>query len=71
MKSTTIQVVIQDQIPITTNTDIAIDKINVGKGKVKARTGLIEWNIKLEPKAHKNFDFEYRIKFNKNRQLNL
>jgi uncharacterized protein (TIGR02231 family) len=71
MKSTAIQVVIQDQIPITTNTDIAIDKINVGKGKVKARTGLIEWNIKLEPKAHKNFDFEYRIKFNKNRQLNI
>ncbi len=71
MKSTAVQVVIQDQIPITTDTDIVIDKINVGKGKVKARTGLIEWNIKLEPKAHKTFDFDYRIKFNKNRQLNI
>jgi len=71
MKSSQIEVVIQDQIPITTNSDIVIDKINVGKGKLKERTGLIEWKVKLNPKDKKTFDFDYRIKFDKSKQINI
>ena len=71
MKSSEVEVVIQDQIPITTNTDIIIDKINAGKGKLKARTGLIEWKTLLKPKDQKTYDFEYRIKFDKDKQINI
>lgn len=71
MKSSEVEVVIQDQIPITTNTDIIIDKINAGKGKLKARTGLIEWKTVLKPKDQKTYDFEYRIKFDKDKQINI
>jgi len=71
MKSSQIEVVIQDQIPITTNSDIVIDKINVGKGKLIERTGLIEWKVKLNPKDKKTFDFDYRIKFDKSKQINI
>ena len=71
MKSSQVEVVIQDQIPITTNSDIIIDKINAGKGKLKARTGLIEWKTILKSKEQKTFDFDYRIKFNKDKQINI
>ncbi len=71
MKSSEVEVVIQDQIPITTNTDIMIDKINVGKGKLKARTGLIQWKTVLKPKDQKTYDFDYRIKFDKDKQINI
>ena len=71
MKSSQVKVVIQDQIPITTNSDIIIDKINAGKGKLKARTGLIEWKTILKSKEQKTYDFDYRIKFNKDKQINI
>ena len=71
MKSSQVEVVIQDQIPITTNSDIIIDKINAGKGKLKARTGLIEWKTILKSKEQKTYDFDYRIKFNKDKQMNI
>jgi len=71
MKSTQVEVVIQDQIPITTNEDIVIDKINAGKGKLKQRTGLIEWKTILKPTNQKTYNFEYRIKFDKNKQINI
>jgi uncharacterized protein (TIGR02231 family) len=71
MKSSQIEIVIQDQVPITTDEDIIIDKINVGKGKLTDRTGLIEWKIKLNPKDKKTFDFDYRIKFDKTKQINI
>ena len=71
MKSSQVEVVIQDQIPITTNSDIIIDKINAGKGKLKARTGLIEWKTILKSREQKTYDFDYRIKFNKDKQINI
>lgn len=71
MKSSQIEVVIQDQIPITTDSNIEIDKINLGKGELQDRTGMIEWKVKLAPKDKKTFDFDYRIKFNKGRQINI
>ena len=71
MKSSQIEIVIQDQVPITTDEDIIIDKINVGKVKLTDITGLIEWKIKLNPKDKKTFDFDYRIKFDKTKQINI
>ena len=71
MKSSQVEVVIQDQIPITTNSDIIIDKINAGKGKLKTRTGRIEWKTILKSREQKTYDFDYRIKFNKDKQINI
>ena len=71
MKSSPVEVVIQDQIPITTDSNIEIDKVNLGKANLQDRTGLIEWKVKLAPKDKKIFDFDYRIKFDKGRQINI
>lgn len=71
MKSSQVEVVIQDQIPITTNSDIIIDKINAGKGKLKVRTGLLEWKTIIKSKEQKTYDFDYRIKFDKDKQINI
>ena len=71
LKSSTIELVIQDQIPITTNEDIEIDKINIGKAKRTERTGMIEWDIKLKPKESKTFDFDFRIKYDKSKRIQI
>ena len=71
LKSSSIELVIQDQIPITTNEDIEIDKINIGKAKRIERTGKIEWNVKLKPKESKTFDFDFRIKYDKSKRIQI
>ncbi len=71
LKSTSIDIIIQDQFPITQNADIEITKIDIGKGKVNDRTGLVEWEFNLKPKASKDIQFSYQIKHEKDQNINL
>lgn len=71
LKSTSIDIIVQDQFPITQNADIEIAKIDLGKGKINERTGLIEWEFNLKPKASKDIQFSYQVKHDKDQNVNL
>jgi uncharacterized protein (TIGR02231 family) len=70
-KSTNIELIIQDQIPITQNNEIIIEVLNSDKGKIDEKTGLVEWNINLKTKETKNLGFSYKVKYNKDSNLAL
>ena len=55
LKSSEIDLIIQDQVPLTTNPEISIEKSNLGKGTLDEKTGLIEWKLKLKAKENINF----------------
>jgi uncharacterized protein (TIGR02231 family) len=65
LKATAIELVIQDQIPITTNADITIEAGELNKAKHDQRTGFLEWSINLKPKESKTIDFSFKVKHNK------
>lgn len=71
IKSTNVDLVIFDQIPVTTNTDIEITAEELSKGKLEEKTGTVEWNYKLKAKENKEFEFKYRVKHNKDLVLYL
>jgi hypothetical protein len=72
LKSIPVDIVIQDQIPITQNADITIEKSDLGKnGRLDEQTGLMEWSINLKPKEPKVFDYQFKVKHNKDKQVNL
>jgi uncharacterized protein (TIGR02231 family) len=72
LKSIPVDIVIQDQIPITQNADIIIEKSDLGKnGRLDEQTGLMEWSINLKPKEPKVFDYNFKVKHNKDKQVNL
>ena len=72
LKSIPIDIVIQDQIPITQNADITIEKSDLGKGgNLDETTGLMEWSFSLKPKESKLFDYNFKVKHNKDKQINL
>lgn len=71
LKSAPIDIVILDQIPITTNPEIEISALELDKGKLNDKTGKIEWTINLKPKENKNINLKYRVKHNKDMQLFL
>ena len=71
LKSSEIDLVIQDQVPLTTNPEISIEKSNLGKGTLDEKTGLIEWKIKLKAKDSQSFDYEFKVRHPKDKVVQI
>jgi uncharacterized protein (TIGR02231 family) len=71
LKSSPIELVIQDQIPLTTNPDIVIEKSDLGKGQLDEKTGLLEWDLKLKSKETQEFKYDFRIRHSKDKMINI
>lgn len=71
LKSKSVELVIQDQIPVTTNPDIEIEATELSKGELKERTGIIEWKVTLKPKAKKEIQLTYEVKYDKDQNVVL
>lgn len=70
-KATNVDIVIQDQTPITQEGDLEITLMDPGKGKHNSVTGLLEWDAKIKPKQSELIQFSYKVKYNKDKQLYL
>jgi uncharacterized protein (TIGR02231 family) len=68
-KSINATIVVQDQIPITQNSEIIIEASDLGKAKHDKDTGLLEWELTLKPKEGKTLNFVYKVKFDKDKNL--
>jgi len=68
-KSKEIDIVIEDQFPITTNKEIEIEKIEYSGGTVDENTGKVTWNLKLKPGESKKLIIKYSVKFPKEQNI--
>lgn len=71
LKSSDVELIIQDQIPLTTNPEITIEKSNLGKGTLDEKTGLIEWKLKLKTKENVNFDYDFKVRHPKDKIVQI
>jgi len=71
LKSSEIDLIIQDQIPLTTNPDIIIERSDLGKGTLDEKTGLIEWRMKLKAKESQDFKYDFKVRHAKDKIINL
>jgi len=71
LKSNAIELVIQDQIPVTTNPEIEITTTELSKGEMNQRTGIVEWSVNIKPKGSKEFVFSYEVKHDKDKNVVL
>ncbi|MDX1445442.1 DUF4139 domain-containing protein [Lishizhenia sp.] len=68
-KSENIRLIIQDQIPITRNENIAIEVNDIGKGDLNERTGLVEWEVKVKSGELVEVPLSYTVYHPKNMQI--
>lgn len=61
-----ITVVIEDQVPISTNGDIMVDALELDGGKVDPLTGKVTWIVNLQPNESREIRLGYSIKTPKN-----
>jgi hypothetical protein len=70
-KATDIELVILDQLPLSRNAEIEIEKINLDKGKYDESSGIVEWRFKLKSKETRKFGFSFKVKHAKDKMVYL
>ena len=71
LKSSSIDLVVQDQIPITQNAEIEIEALELSKGELDERTGIINWNFTIRGSGEKDIELKYKVKFDKDKNVPL
>lgn len=69
LKTSNIEIVIQDQIPITQNADIEINADELSKGELDKNTGIVEWKVPIKTMGNKEIKFSYTVKHNKDQNI--
>lgn len=70
-KSETVNMLLKDQYPLSTNKDIEVELLNSNNAEVNTETGALAWKLTLAPGESKKVRFEYSIKYPKDKALNL
>ena len=70
-KSGKINLVIQDQVPVTQNKDIKVEMKDGGKADYNSSTGMLRWESTLNSRENKSFSFTYAVTYQKGMQLSM
>lgn len=55
-----------DQIPVSANSDITVEKVQYGQAQYNAKTGELSWKLHLAGKESASLPFSYTVKYPKN-----
>lgn len=70
-KKETVELLLKDQYPLSTNKEIEVELLQSDGAKVNAETGILTWQLQLKPNENKKFRISYRVKYPKDQNLNL
>lgn len=70
-KAIAIQLVLEDQFPVSSNSEITVDLEESGDGAVDKITGKITWRMELQPGETVKIPLKYTVKYPKNMSVNL
>lgn len=71
LKSQPINIKVTDQIPLTTNKEIKVEVVDLSKGKLDQQSGIIIWNLTLDPGKSQNLKLVYKVEYPKEMRLVL
>lgn len=69
-KKNPIRVIIQDQVPVSRDSQIKIDAQDISGARKTDTTGLLEWDKTIPGGQTTSIDFRYSVEFPKNKQVN-
>lgn len=70
-RKTAIQIDIEDQLPISTQSDITVEAIETSKADYDPKTGKLTWSYTLQPGDIKKIQLSYSVKYPKNTSINI
>jgi hypothetical protein len=69
LKKQAVNLLIEDQLPLSTFEEIVINPIELSKGEYDENTGSIKWQMHIESQKEKTITFKYSIKYPKGFQI--
>jgi uncharacterized protein (TIGR02231 family) len=69
-KSETVKVLLEDQVPVSQDSDIEVDVEEVQGGAIEANTGKVTWTFELSASQNKEFSLKYTVKYPKDKRIN-
>jgi uncharacterized protein (TIGR02231 family) len=66
-----VDMIIEDQIPVSNVDDIKVEMIDKGKAGLNELTGFLTWKTKLKAGASEKLTYEYQVKYDKDKQLSF
>ena len=70
-KSMTVNLMIEDQLPVSTNKEIEITPSELSGGDFNKETGKLIWRMELSPSESKTFRTKYSVRYPRNRTIIL
>jgi uncharacterized protein (TIGR02231 family) len=68
-KSEPVKITVEDQLPVSQNTQIEVLPIDLGSAKFNAVNGKLSWNLNLQPNETKKLVYKFDVKYPKDRQV--
>ena len=66
-----VSLTLQDQIPVSENSNITVTTEELSGGQLDKSTGIIVWQLQLQPNEQREFIVQYRVKYPKSRRLDV
>ncbi len=66
-KKEAVQMLLKDQYPLSTDKEISIELLDDGKAKVNTETGILTWDLKLQPNETKKIRISYKVRYPKDK----
>ena len=64
-----VSLTLQDQIPVSENSNITVTTEELSGGQLDKTTGFVVWQLQLQPNEQREFIVHYRVKYPKSRRL--
>ena len=70
-KPTAIKISLQDQIPVSSNSGITVEAVELSGGRHNAATGIVTWNLDINPAETKQIILSYSVRYPRDRTVIL
>lgn len=70
-KTNSVKITLNDQIPISSNSGITVEAIELSGGKHNQQTGEIKWDMEIKPQETKQIVLTYSVKYPKDKTVIL
>ncbi|NMC38621.1 MAG: DUF4139 domain-containing protein [Bacteroidales bacterium] len=70
-KSNPVRITVSDQIPISSNSGIEVEAIELSAGRFNRQTGEIKWDLEIKPQESRELVLTYSVKYPKDRTVIL
>jgi len=68
-KSEAVKVIVEDQVPVSQNTQIEVSTTDLGGAKHNKDTGKLVWELELKPNETRKLTYKFEVKYPKDKQI--